>query len=95
MPASILAHQQQKLTFDSEARAFVFDDNGTWTVQSLDYFEAQTIFAISDPIESIRQTLKLALVAVPDGSVDDFLKCPATQLVQPLYEAIWLHTRGN
>jgi hypothetical protein len=95
MPPSILAHQQQKLSYDADAGEFVFDEAGTWVVQSLDYFEAQRIFAISDAIESVRVTLELALVAVPDGTVADFLKCPAAQLVQPLYAAVWKHTKGN
>jgi len=95
MPASILAHQQQKLSYDANSGEFVFDDAGTWVVQSLDYFEAQRVFAITDAVESVRVTVELGLVATPDGTVAEFLACPAAQLVQPLYSAIWRHTKGN
>lgn len=95
MPASILAHQQQKLRFDHESALFVEDDGGNWTIQTLDYFEAQRIFAIVDPVESVRVTVELGLVACPVGTVAEFLACPSAVLMQPLYAAIWNATKGN
>lgn len=95
MPASILAHQHQKIRFDAEAGAFVEDAAGDWTIQSLDYFECQRIFGITDAVDSVRVTIELGLVACPAGGAADFLACPLATLVQPLYSAIWAHTRGN
>lgn len=95
MPASILAHQLQKLRFDDSTSEFVFDDAGTWTIQSLDYFEAQRIFAIEDAVQSVKSTIELGLVSVPTGTVAEFLACPSASIMQPLYAAIWKHTKGN
>ena len=95
MPASILAHQQQRVRFDHEKVEFVEDENGDWTVQSLDYFEAQRIFAIVDPVESVRVTVELGLVSCPSGTAAEFLACPSAVLMQPLYTAIWTATKGN
>lgn len=95
MPASILAHQQQQLRFDAEINAFAEDKDGDWTIQSLDYFEAQRIFAIADPVESVRLTVELGLVSCPTGTAAEFLACPSAMIMQPLYLAIWAHTRGN
>ena len=95
MPASILAHQQQKLRYDDESNTFVEDKDGDWTIQTLDYFEAQRIFAIVDPVESVRVSIELGLVACPSGTVAEFLACPSAVLMQPLYAAIWNATKGN
>lgn len=95
MPASILAHQQQQLRFDAETNAFAEDKDGDWTIQSLDYFEAQRVFAIADPVESVRVTVELGLVSCPNGTAAEFLACPSAMIMQPLYLAIWAHTRGN
>ena len=95
MPASILAHQKQTLRYVLDTAEFVEDDAGDWTIQSIDYFEAQRLFAIDNPVESVKATLEVALVGVPSGTVAEFLACPAAQYVQPLYAAIWRHTKGN
>lgn len=95
MPASILAHQQQRLKFDTETGEFVEDSAGDWVIQSLDYFETQKMFAIQEPIESVRATIELGLIAVPNCTVAEFMACPSAMLMQPLYSAIWRHTKGN
>lgn len=95
MAASILAHQKQTLRYVADIAEFVEDDSGDWTIQSLDYFEAQRTFAIDNPVEAVRLTIELALLTVPNGTVAEFLACPAAALMQPLYTAIWKHTKGN
>ena len=92
MQHSVLAHQPVRVSF-SEGE-FKPDEKGDWTVQSLDYFETQRIYALDDTTANIRLTLELGLVDCPAGK-DAFLACPAAQYVHPLYRAIWSATSGN
>jgi hypothetical protein len=89
---SILAHQPFRVAFVEGE--FVPSVAADWTIQSLDYFECQAIYAVDDTTENIRQTLARGLVDCPAGK-DAFLGCPSVLYVLPLYRAIWAATAGN
>lgn len=93
MAASVLAHQPQNLSFVDGK--FVESESGNWQIKSLDYWESQEILAMDDSVKSVRRTLELGLLKAPGVSAEEFLASPAAQYVHPLYQAIWVHTRGN
>jgi hypothetical protein len=98
MPISVFAGDTSEVYYDGAAFvAAPQADAPAFTIRTLDYFEAQSVLALTDDAEKVRRCIALGLVAV-DGSEDKaqaFVKKPRARLVNPLFAAIWETTWGN
>lgn len=94
---TVLAGDTVEVNF--EDGTFVAGEKGenTFTIRTLNYFEAQKVLAAQTDEAKVSTCMELGLVAIggSEERAKAFLKSPKARLVNPLFAAIWELAWGN